>query len=129
MKSRTKLALALVVAFGLGGVAVEGLHAQAKKAPSVLQVSEIDVSNQEAYLKEYAPKAQAAIKKAGGKFLAAGSKVTSYEGQAAKGRVAVISWESKEKYEAYRNSKENKDVRKIGDKYAKFRTFTVEAAQ
>jgi hypothetical protein len=31
-----------------------------------------------------------------------------------------------EPFKAYRNSAEFKEVRKIGNKYAKFRTFTVE---
>ena len=47
---------------------VNGLHAQAK-TPLYL-VSEIDVTNPEAYGKEYAPKSQALIKAAGGRFVA-----------------------------------------------------------
>ena len=127
MKSGTKIAFAIVAGMGLGAAAVQVLHAQDKAKPQVIQISEIDVSNTDAYLKEYAPKTQANIKKAGGRFLAAGGKVTSFEGQPAKGRVAVIVWDSAEKYQAYRDSKDNKDMRKIGDKYAKFRIYTVEA--
>jgi hypothetical protein len=41
--------------FGLGAIAVQELHAQAK--PPVYQVVEIDVLNQEVYLKDYVPKA------------------------------------------------------------------------
>jgi nitrite reductase (NADH) large subunit len=44
----------------LGAVAVEGLRAQAK--PPVFTIAEIDVSNVDAYGKEYAPKAQALIR-------------------------------------------------------------------
>ena len=39
MKSKTKVALALVAAFGLGGAVVEGLHAQAKAKPAVYAVT------------------------------------------------------------------------------------------
>jgi uncharacterized protein (DUF1330 family) len=51
-------------------------HAQGK--PPVYQVVEIDMSDQEAYLKDYVPKAQAAIKAAGGKFLAVTSNGKSF---------------------------------------------------
>ena len=50
----------------IGAAAVTGLHAQAK--PPVFLITEIDITNPEAYGKEFAPKAQATIKAAGGKF-------------------------------------------------------------
>jgi uncharacterized protein (DUF1330 family) len=124
MTNRYAVALGLMVGFGLGAVAVQGLHAQAK--PPVYLIAEIDVKNLDAYTKEYAPKAQALIKASGGRLLAAGQNVTSLEGAPPKKRVAVQVWDSMEKLQAYRNSAEFKDIRKIGNKYAKFRSFTVE---
>jgi len=53
-------------------------------------------------------------------------RVTALEGQPPKQRVAVQVWDSMEKIQAWRNSAEFKEARKIGDKYAKFRAFTVE---
>src|SRR5215475_9897414 len=78
MKRSITVGLAMVAGAALGAAAVEGLHAQAK--PPVYQIVEIDVLNQDAYVNDYAPKAQAAIKAAGGKFLAAGGKTTAIEG-------------------------------------------------
>lgn len=124
MKTRYMVTLAVVVGFALGAVAVQGLHAQAK--PPVYYIAEIDVTNLDAYTKEYAPKAQALIKASGGRILAAGQKVTALEGAPPKPRVAVQVWDSMEKIKAWRDSAEFKKLRKIGDKYAKFRTFTVE---
>ena len=43
----------MAVGFGLGAVAVQGLHAQAK--PPVYYIGEIDVTNADAYTKEYQP--------------------------------------------------------------------------
>jgi uncharacterized protein (DUF1330 family) len=123
MKTRTSIALAIIAGFGLGAVTIHGLHAQAK--PPVFVVAEIDVSNTEAYAKEYAPKAQALIKKHGGRLLAAGMNVTALDGPAPK-RVAIQQWESMEKIKAWHGSKEYKENRKIGEKYAKFRLYTVE---
>ena len=124
MKTQYTVAFAIIAGFGLGAVAVESLHAQAK--PPVYYIAEIDVTNMDAYTKEYAPKAQATLKAAGGRVLAAGSKVTAFEGAPPKPRVAVLVWDSVEKIQAWRNSKEQKENRKIGDKYATFRSFAVE---
>jgi uncharacterized protein (DUF1330 family) len=126
MKSGTKLVLALAAAFGLGGAVVEGLHAQAK-SKAIYVVAEIDVSNLDAYTKEYAPKAQALIKSSGAQLLAAGQNVKSYEGAPPAKRVAVQRWDSVDHYMKYRNSAQFKENRKVGDKYAKFRAYSVEA--
>jgi len=124
MKTRTSVALAVIAGFGLGAAAIHTLHAQAK--PPVFVVAEIQVTNMDAYMKEYAPKAQALVGKHGGKLIAASANVTALEGQAPKGRVAVQQWESMEKAKAWHGSQEYKENRKIGDKYAKFRIYVVE---
>ena len=54
-------------------------------------------------MKDYVPKAQAAIKAAGGKFLAAGGKTTTIEGEPPKARVVIQQWDSVEKIQAYRD--------------------------
>ncbi len=124
MKTKFGLPLAIAIGFVLGAVAIKDVHAQTK-APLYV-VTEIDVKDLDSYLKEYAPKAQALIKKSGGRFLAVGQNVTAIEGAPPKKRVALQVWDSMETYKAYRNSAEFKEVRKIGNKYAKFRTFTVQ---
>src|SRR5437870_12061914 len=95
MKTKYTVALAVVAGFGLGAVAVESLHAQAK--PPVYYIAEIDVTNQGGYMKEYVPKVQATIKASGGHILAAGGKVTPIEGAPPKPRVVVQTWDSVEK--------------------------------
>ena len=67
MNARYTVLAAAVAGFVAGAVTIDKLHAQAK-AP-VFYVSEIDMKNAEAYQKEYAPKAQAVIRKHGGKIL------------------------------------------------------------
>ena len=124
MKTHHTVALAMLAGFGLGVTAIETLRAQGK-AP-VYYISEIEVSNAEAYSKEYAPKAQAQIKAAGGKFVVAGGKAKSYEGAPAASRVVIQVWDSVEKIDAWRNSADYKQIREIGNKYAKFRAYAVE---
>jgi len=124
MRTHYTVTLAMLAGFGLGAVAVQGLHAQAK--PPVYYIAEVDVTNVEAYTKEYAPNVQATIKAAGGRLLAAGQKVTAIEGEPPKPRVAIIAWDSTEQIQAWRNSAAYKENRTIGDKYAKFRSFAIE---
>jgi uncharacterized protein (DUF1330 family) len=124
MKTHHTVTLAMLAGFGLGAFAVQGLHAQAK--PPVYQVVEIDMLDAEAYVKDYVPKAQAAIKAAGGKFLAAGGKTTTIEGEPPKSRVVIQQWDSLEKVQAYRNSTAFKDLLPLRDKLGKFRSFVVE---
>jgi uncharacterized protein (DUF1330 family) len=122
MKARTSIAFAVIAGFGLGAISIHALHAQGK--PPVYTIAEIDVSNNDAYMKEYAPKAQALIKEKGGKVIAASNGIV-LEGAPAK-RVAIQQWESMEKARAWYSSKEYKENRKVGDKYAKFRIVAVE---
>jgi uncharacterized protein (DUF1330 family) len=127
MKTHCTVTLAMLAGFGLGAVAVQGLHAQAK--PPVYYIAEIDVTNPDAYAKEYVPVAQSIIKTAGGRFLAAGGKTTAFDGDPPKSRVVVQVWDSLEQIQAWRNLAEYKEARKIGEKYAKFRAFAVEGVQ
>ena len=130
MKSSYTVTLALLAGVAIGGLAIEGLHAQAK-AP-VYFITEIDVTNPDAYAREYAPKAQAIIKAAGGRFLAiggaassSGGTVTAFDGTAPK-RVVVQVWDSMEKIKAWRASPEYVELQKVREKYATFRSFAVD---
>jgi uncharacterized protein (DUF1330 family) len=116
MKTHYTVALAMCAGFGLGAFAVQGLHAQAN-AP-VYSVAEIDIADQAAY-SAYVPKAQAALKAAGG-------KITAVDGEPPKSRVVIQQWDSLEKFQTYRNSAVFKELQPIRDKVAKFRTFVVD---
>jgi len=132
MSSSYKIAVAVTAGVAIGALAVQGLHAQAK--PPVYYVAEIDVTNPDAYAKEYAPKAQAIIRAAGGRFLAIGGSaattgtVTAFDGDAPK-RVVVQVWDSMEKIRAWRANPEYVELRKVGEKYAKFRSFAVDCVR
>src|SRR3954465_9178725 len=115
MKTRTSIALAVIAGFGLGAISIHTLHAQAK--PPAYTIVEADVTNNDGYTKDYAPKAQAITKEKGGKVIAASSGI-ALEGAPVK-RIAIQQWESMEKAKAWHSSKEYKENRKLGDKYAK----------
>ena len=64
---------------------------------------------------------------AGGQTLAAGQEITQIEGAPPKRRVVIAKWNSLEQLQAWRNSEQYKEDRKIGDKYATtIRAFAVE---
>ena len=124
MNSHITLGLAVLAGAAIGAAAVQSLHAQAK--PPVYYISEIDLTNSEAYLKDYAPRAQALIRESGGRLVAAGGKTVVFDGEPPKSRVTVTIWDSMEKVQAWRSSAPFKELRQTGDKYAKFRSFAVE---
>jgi uncharacterized protein (DUF1330 family) len=130
MKTRCTVALSMLAGVALGAAAIQGLHAQAK--PPVYLVTEIDVTNPEAYGKEFAPKAQATIKASGGRLIAlggaggAGAKtITTLAGTPPK-RLAIQQWDSLDQLKAWYNSADYQAALKIGEKYATFRRFAVE---
>ena len=110
MRMQYSVPLAILAGIGIGAVAVRTLHAQAK-AP-VYYIAEVDVTNQDAYIKEFVPLAQAAIKSSGGRFLAQGGKVTVFDGEPPK-RVVVQVWDSVEKVQTWRSSAEFKAARRM----------------
>jgi uncharacterized protein (DUF1330 family) len=129
MKTHHAIALAIVSAVGSAAL-VQGLHAQGK--PPVYLITEIDVTNAEKYSQEFAPKAQATIKAAGGKFVViggtagAGAKpINNMEGTPPK-RITVQAWESAEALKKWYDGADYQDALKIGRQYATFRRYSVE---
>jgi uncharacterized protein (DUF1330 family) len=129
MKFVTGISLGVLGGIGIGAAMVQGLHAQG--TPPVYYVAEIDISDSEAYADEYLPRAQELIKAGGGQYVASGgpgssSKVTGFDGEAPESRVVIIKWDSLDEIQAWHSSPEYQENRKIGDKYAKFRSFAVD---
>jgi uncharacterized protein (DUF1330 family) len=130
MKQYFGLGVGVLAGAVIGAAAVTGLHAQAK--PPVFLITEIDITNPEACGKEFAPKAQATIKAAGGKFLliggtggASAKPIGGMDGTPPK-RVTVQQWSSHDALKAWYNSKDYQDALAIGKKYATFRRYAVE---
>ena len=127
MKTRYTVALSVLAGAVLGAGVIQGLHEQAK--PPAFVVAEIDVSNREAFVKEFVPLGTKALATGSGfKTLARGNKTLSIEGAAPK-FIAINQFDSlDEAIKAY-NSLEYKEARKIGDKYATFRIYAAEGQQ
>lgn len=132
MGPRIGAAGALLVGTIAGAFVVQALHAQAK--PPVYFVGEIDVTNPEGYAKEYLPKAREIIKAHGGQLIAAGgaagtgNQVVPVDGEPPK-RVVIYRYPNVDAVYAWRHDPAYEEVRKIGEKYAKYRTFAVEGIE
>ena len=124
MKTWYTTSLTLLAGIAIGALAVQGLHAQSK--PPVYYVAEIDVSDLDAYTKEYAPKAQASIKAHGGRLIAVGQNAVGFDGAPTAKRVAIQQWDSLDKIKEWHSSADYKAAREIGEKYAKFRSWAIE---
>jgi uncharacterized protein (DUF1330 family) len=89
-------------------------------------VTEIGISDVDAYQKEYLPLAQVSIKASGSRLVGAGQNIVVYEGPSPGTRVAINAFDSLNAAQAWRNSDQFKEARKVDDKYAKFRSFAIE---
>ena len=135
MKQYLGVALGMVAGSVLGAAAVTGLNAQVK-APSVYLVTEIDVTNPDGYGKEFAPKAQASIKAAGGRLLAiggvggAGAKPLEILAVgAAPKRMVIQGWDSIDQIKNWYNGADYQAALKVGQQYATFRRIVIPATE
>lgn len=124
MNCQAKVGLGILLGFALGTAASAGLHAQAK--PLAYVISEIEVTNADAYASEYVPLANKALAESGQKRLVSGGKTLSFAGEPPAARIVVSTFENLEKAQAAYTSPAYLDARKIGDKYGKLRIFAVE---
>lgn len=126
MKIKYTVALAMLAGVGLGGAAIQGLHAQAK--PPVLLVTDItEVTNPEAFkaVAQRAAGSNESLKQFGGRYIARTEKITAIDGSPPK-RLIIMAFDSAEKAQAYNNSASQKTTTEIRTKNTKSRSFMVE---
>jgi|SRR5438477_8492106 uncharacterized protein (DUF1330 family) len=99
------------------------LHAQTK--PRGYAIVETDVTNVEAFAREYLPAASKVIAEAGGKFLLRGGRSVTLEGAPPK-RLSIVEFETFEQAKAMFDSDPYRAASEIGHKYATFRITVVE---
>lgn len=125
MKTQCSLGLAMLAGVGIGAVAVEGLHAQAKlKAYTITENETIDATAQA----EFAKVATAAIQNAGGRPLrTGGGKVVAIDGAAPPSRAVLTEWDNLDQALAFYKSKAWTDLAALRDKATKTtRRYAVE---
>ena len=122
MKTQYTVTLAMIAGFGLGIVAIQGLHAQAK--PPAYVITEVTIIDEVAF-KEFSSKTEATTAPFGGKRIVRGGQVVALDGEAPK-RVIVTAYESMEKAQAQRNSPAWKELLPLRAKATKSREYIVE---
>ncbi|WP_406857567.1 DUF1330 domain-containing protein [Alsobacter sp. KACC 23698] len=124
MKTLPAVTIAVTTGAALGGIAVHNLEAQAR--PPAFVISEIEVTNPDAYAREYVPFANKALADSGQKRLASGGRTVALAGAPPASRVVVSMFESMDMAQAAYQSPAYLEARKIGDQYGKLRIFAVE---
>lgn len=125
MKTYTTVVFAALAGAGIGGLAVQGLHAQTK-LPTAYYIAEIDVTNEDVYNKQWMPKVDETVKAAGGVYLVRSTNVERIEGAAPK-RLLISRWEDIDKLTAWRESQAYMKTLPLLDKAAKsVRSYAVE---
>ena len=119
------IALSVIAGIALGAALVEALHAQAQ--PQAYVVGEINVTDPDGFTKNFSPLARKALAEAPGyRALVLGGKTIAIEGPAPETRVVINVFDSLDAAVQAYNSPDFKAAKKIGDKYATFRTYAVE---
>ena len=125
MQSRYALTLAILAGFGLGAVAVQGLHAQgtAPRAYAIVDVTEI---NDPKTFNALFAKEQQAVMAVGGRYVTRTNDITAIDGVAPL-RFVIIAFDSMSKANSWKESPTQIAVNKERIESTKSRAFIVAA--
>jgi uncharacterized protein (DUF1330 family) len=122
---KTNLAIALIVGAAVGGAAVQGLHAQSKP-PAYVVIPILKINDAAAFKAGVVDKTMPAmLADAGGHYIVRSQKFTSLDGSPPE-RLAIISFDSVEKAQAWYNSDAEKDINAARDQSTNSLAFIVE---
>lgn len=132
MKTKHKLTLAALAGLSIGLAAAQAIHAQQAKVPPAYVIAEVekdptkieDPAASRRYAEE-APKSLASFK---GQYLirAGGAKIQTLEGEAPKGYIVVIGFESVAKARGWYDSPAYEAIKPIRQNSTKSRILIVE---
>ena len=132
MNTNHKLALAVLAGISTGLAAGQAIHAQQAKAPPAYLIAEIekDPSKIEDLTasRKYAEEAPKSLAPFNGQYLvrAGGTKVQALEGEAPKGYIVIIGFESLEKARGWYTSPAYEAIKPIRKNSTKSRILLVE---
>ena len=109
MKTKYKIAIALVAGASIGGAAIQGLHAQAKP-PTYIVIPILKINDPAAFKSGVVDKALPAdLTAAGGHYVVRSQKFISLDGNPPE-RLVILSFDSAEKAQAFWNTSIQKEV-------------------
>ncbi len=123
MKTKYKVAIALVAGTAIGGAAIQSIHAQ-MKPPTYVVVAIRKITDADSF-KTILPKYPATMAAAGGNFVIRTDKITSLDGTPP-ARLILIKFDSVEKAQAWHNLAATKELDAIRVKSTDSLAFIVE---
>ena len=124
MKTKYKLALAMLAGVSIGVAGAEAIRAQQVKTPPAYVIAEVDVMDTTTFQK-YADKVPQTLDPFHGQYLVRGGKTQAVEGEAPK-RVVVIAFDSAKKARGWYDSPAYKAILPMRLSSAKTRIYIVE---
>ncbi len=123
MKAHYAVALAVVTGFGLGAVAVQGLHAQAK--PPAYLLAEVQVTDPDTW-KQYIAALPGTLAPYKTRTLARANPVALDNSAPPAGSLVIIAFNNMEDVKAFWNSPAYQAIIPLREKSAKTRVYAVE---
>ena len=125
MKTNHKLTLAVLAGVIIGAAGAGAIHAQPAKAAPGYVIAEVEVTDP-TNMRKYGEKVLETLAPFNHHFLVSGSKIQAVEGEAPKGGMVVIAFDSAEKAREWWDSPAYEAIKPIRRSSAKSRVFIVE---
>ena len=125
MKTNHMLALAVLTGVSIGVAGAHAIRAQQVKTPPGYVMAEVEVTDP-ITMKKYGEKVPETLAPFNHHYLVRSSKIQSLEGEAPKGGIVVIAFESAEKAREWYDSPAYQAIKPIRQSSAKSRIFIVE---
>lgn len=125
MKQRYKLVLAVFIGASIGICGVSLIRAQQVRTPPAYVIAEVEVTDLPG-MQKYGAKVPETLAPFNHHYVVRSSKIQSLEGEAPKGGIVVIAFDSVEKAREWYDSPAYAAIRPIRQSAAKSRIFIVE---
>ena len=130
MKTNHKLALAALTGISIGVAAAQAIHAQQVKAPPAYVIAEVEKDpikvEDPAAARRYAQEAPKSLIPFNGQYVVCGGAVQTVEGDAPKGYIVVIAFDSMENARGWYYSPAYEAIKRIRQNSTKSRILIVE---
>ncbi len=125
MKTNLKLALAVLAGISIGVAGAMAIQAQQVKTPPGYVIAEVEVTDL-ATMQKYGEKVPETLAPFNHHYVVRSNKIQALEGEAPKGGIVVIAFDSAEKAREWYDSPAYAAIRPIRQSAAKSRIFIVE---
>jgi uncharacterized protein (DUF1330 family) len=139
MNQQIALTLAVIAGTVVGGIAVGGLNAQTPspgaqsaqpqgmtQRPRYFVITEQEITDQQRYSSEYAPKVTKTILDHQGRFIVRNDQITHLAGDPAPKRIVILGFDTMDQIQRWQNSADYKELQPIRDQVMKLKQFAVQ---